>query len=87
MTKTLQIALKKCTKFYKDAVHADCTPAEYLELCKFFKVKPSDFDYYKDLVASGISKNGHHYIYDRNASEKVMFPVHKFAILDCNVSR
>lgn len=62
-TAQLKRALNKCSRMYANAVHAYCTPQEYLILCDYFEYKPKDLGYYKDLTSKGISRSGHKYIH------------------------
>ena len=79
-------ALKKCTKFYRDGVHAWCTPQEYVVLCWYFGSNPNDFDYYMERVKSGDSQSGTHYIHVKRWNDEDVFPVNKYALLDCRMS-
>jgi hypothetical protein len=78
-------ALRKCSQFYADGVHAWCTPAEYLALCWHFGYQPRDYDYYFGLVKKGESHPGTHYIHVKKWTD--VFPQNKYAILDCYMSR
>lgn len=72
--------LRKCTQFYRDAVHAYCTPAEYYALCLHFDYQPRDAAYYQKCLDSGVSFNGTHYIHVKKFKE--VFPKNKHYI-DC----
>ena len=77
-------ALRKCTQFYSDAVHAWCTPQEYIALCWYFGTKPDDYDLYLERVKQGDCNPGTHYIHVKKWT--AVFPVNKYAVLDCQIS-
>lgn len=78
-------ALKKCTQFYEDGVHAWCTPQEYLALCWYFDAKPWDYEYFQGLVKKGVGGPGDHYIHVKKWVD--VFPQNEYAILDCRMSK
>ena len=79
-------ALKKCTMFYRDGVHAWCTPQEYVALCWYFGSKPKDFDYYMERVKSGDCQSGTHYIHVKRWNDGDVFPISEYASLDYRMS-
>jgi hypothetical protein len=74
----LERALRKCTQFYVDGVHAYCTPQEYVALCWYFNTKPRDLDIYIDRVKKGDSYPGTHYIHVKKWKD--VFPKDKYFI-------
>lgn len=78
-------ALRKCTQFYEDGVHAWCTPAEHVALCWYFGTKPWDLAYSIERVKKGESGSGTHYIHVKKWNQ--VFPQNKYAILDCRMSQ
>lgn len=48
-----EVALRKLKRFYKNGLHAYCTPAEYMCLCWHFETPPEQ--YYIDRAAHGDS--------------------------------
>ena len=77
-------ALLKCTQFYQDAVHAYCTPVEFLALCWYFDTKPRTMEYYANKVKIGDCSPGTHYIHVKKWNK--MFPQNEYACLDCCIS-
>jgi hypothetical protein len=80
-------ALRKCTQFYADGVHARCTPQEYLTLCWYFDASPQDYNYYLERVKKGEGRLGNHYIHVKQWNDADAFQVHKYALLDCSMSQ
>ena len=78
-------ALRKCTQFYEDGVHAYCTPAEFLALCWYFGTKPRGMDYYVAKVKKGDCSPGTHYLHVNKWNQ--VFPQNKYACLDCRMSQ
>ena len=83
--KITERALLKCTQFYQDAVHAYCTPAEFLALCWYFDAKPRNMEYYIQKVRQGDCSPTTHYIHVKKWNR--MFPKSDYAILDCCMSQ
>jgi len=83
--KITERALRKCTQFYADGVHAWCTPAEFIALCWYFDSTPYDFNYSMEQVKKGKCQPGNHYIHVKKWKD--VFPVNKYAILDCRMSQ
>lgn len=81
--KITERALRKCTQFYQDAVHAYCTPAEFLALCWYFDTKPRGMEYYVNQVKNGDCTPGTHYLHVKKW--KRVFPVDKYASLECRM--
>lgn len=48
-----EVALRKLKRFYKNGLHAYCTPYEYICLCWHFGVSPEQ--YYIDRAGNGDS--------------------------------
>ena len=78
-------ALRKCTQFYMDAVHAYCTPSEYLALCWHFGAKPRDIEYYAEKVKKGVGNPANHYIHVKKWKDN--FPISRYACLDCCIDK
>jgi hypothetical protein len=83
ITKITARALRKCTQYYADGVHAYCTPAEFLALCWHFETEPRMMDYYIDKVKKGDCSPGNHYIHVKKWDQ--MFPINKYACLKSNI--
>jgi hypothetical protein len=75
----LERALRKCTQFSVDSVHAYCTSQEYVVLCWYFDAKPRDLDHYINLVKKGDSYPCTHYIHVKNWKGCV-FPKNRYFI-------
>lgn len=85
-------ALKKCSLFYRDAVVAYCTPAEFLALCWYFEStpRPHEYEYYLRQVKSGVCNPTTHYLHVKKwktVFSKNIFPVNRYACLDIFMSR
>lgn len=78
-------ALRKCSQFYADGVHAHCTPAEHVALCWHFGAEPWDLKRSIERVKKGESLSVDHYIHVKKWME--VFPVNKFAMLDRRMSQ
>lgn len=78
-------ALRKCTQFYADGVHAWCTPQEYLALCWYFDAKPRDYDYYLERVKKGECRPGTHYIHVKKWKD--VFPQNKYNLCHVHMSQ
>ena len=76
-------ALRKCTQFYANGVHAYCTPVEFLALCQYFDYKPDaiELEYYTLKVKQGQCKPTDHYICVNKFVN--LFPISDYAILHC----
>jgi hypothetical protein len=79
-------ALRKCSKFYKDGVHAYCTPVEHVILCAYFETETWDLKYSLEEVKKGVSRLGTHYMHVKKWSD-YEFPVHRYASLHYNMSQ
>jgi hypothetical protein len=81
--KITERALKKCTKFYANGVHARCTPAEYIALCEYFGTKTHSYDFYLEKVKRGDSSPTNHYFHVKKWKDE--FPVNKYAVLGSKI--
>ena len=79
--KILDRALDKCTRFYRNGLHAYCTPVEYLVLCWYFRINPQD--YYVGLVKTGCCNPSNHYFKMKKFDR--VYPENKYAMLDVNM--
>lgn len=78
-------ALKKCTKFYADGVHARCTPQEYIALCWYFDTNHRDYEYYLKQVKQGESRPTNHYFHIKKWKD--VFPKNKYCMDDVYMSQ
>lgn len=76
--------LRKCTQFYKDGVHAYCTPAEYYALCLYFDTKMYLNDYYMNKIDDGDCAPSVHYFRVKDWKKIGTFEKDKYYI-DCNM--
>ena len=80
-----QRALRKCTQFYADGVHAWCTPAEHVVLCWYFGDEPWDLQHSLARIKKGECRPGNHYIHVKKWND--VFPVNQYACLDTRMTQ